>query len=92
MHGSVFGNDDKLPEGENPFKSSQRTVLRRGKYKLRVQQSLYDFDKHYEDFNDDEYRKYSEYMENDKNEYYFRLTASKQCRLEKANSTKTNFN
>ena len=84
MHGSVFGNDDKLPKGEKLFKSSQRMVLRRGKYKLRVQQSLYDYKKHYEWFPSDVFRNYSEYRENDKNEYYFRLIASEQCRVEKS--------
>ena len=82
MHGSVFVNDDILPEGFDNFKSSQRMVLRRGKYKMRVQQSLYDYNKHYRYFPSDLFRNYSEYMENDKNEYYFRLIASKQCRVE----------
>ena len=84
MHGSVFGNDDKLPEGVDNFTSSQRMVLKRGKYKLRVQQSLYDYKKHYEDYPSDLFQNYSEYRKDDKNEYYFCLIASKQCRVEKS--------
>ena len=71
--------NDKVKHQDELFRSSLREVLRRGEYKLRVEQTLHQ----YKNTPEDMYQKYSDYSERDKNEYFLRLTASKKCRVEK---------
>ena len=61
----------------NHAKSSLRAVLRKGKYTLRFLQKVYDRKISKKPL------KYSDYLENDKNYFFFRFAASKQCNVRK---------
>ena len=64
------------------IKSYLRTVLRKGKYKLR-------FTQHWvENKKCDRPQFFSDYLENDKNDFLFRFAASKQCNVRKFDESK----
>ena len=68
---------------EGYTKSSLRAVIRKGKYKLRCEQNLYDYTKFKLP------QKYAEYSENDKNLFLFRFAASKRCIVRKSDESET---
>ena len=89
INNNVISNEEKEMsklKSKGYIKSSLRAVLRKGKYKLRLEQTLYDHNI------SGRHQKYSDYSENDKNDFFLQFAASKHCVVKKSDETKKYIN